>query len=1320
MSAEAANTASAPADVPASAAERLMQQHAAEEAHKATVEEVPDEDAPHPMPSAAPSLPISADPSRAHTPAPDATMSSKAAGKQPARENKLDTQSEELFPALGGPKAAAPAAQSLWSRKPAAVGKAPNGASNGLNVPVASNASSRASTPLSGIQTPGSARGQPQMSLPGRQSEQIVLDPSMIKRRDQLKKPVSEVLRDINKRSKAKVEMKSGPGGVLIFEGTGPTDAVRIALKDAASQICAGQNISMPIPASIRGRVVGKQGATIQAISKRTGARINISRQEAAEILEDDDMDQTVDVTIEGDPFAVQMAKQDIEKIVNEHTSSASTRLKHIPAEYYPFLAAPNNERLSALQQGRDLRMQIPEYKTFGQQAPQVPANRGPASFAPQAGYPIQLSGDRQAVADMKAELDRQVAELQRQLTMEQVEIERNRHQFVVGDMGSSINDFLAETGCSVIMPPDGHDADELIVVGPADRIDQAVDKIQDLAMRMSSSTADIVKPHATAPRGGQSHARDITRYLQRRKAIEQIERQHNVRIVPEESGSWQIFAADGKNALKARSDIMNLVSGHPPTRFSPLQVDPFFHEHIRSQAARQVRDQFGVHLIVPDEFDDSPALLVFEDRVPSPDYELPRKAPSAQEAQAYQRALQEAQQHILSLIGNQQQIVSRDVEAPIKFHDKIRRHVDRHHQSLPQDQIPAQVAYGGARQAPTAPKRAPQPTVNLRGPQDNVDALVQNLLAFIEQEKKDELERGFTLNFDFPQKFASHLIGRGGENINRLRDEFDVDIQMNEGNCEIKGPEAKANAAKKHILEVGKKLEDEATHHLNIPAQFHRDLIGPQGGQVNRLQDRYHVRVNFPRSKQAGNEDESGDATAGRRPNQGPNEVIIKGPSRGADACRDELLSLLQYVKDNSFTATVSVAQSQLPSLIGTGGREMEALRLDTGAIVDVPSAKEAPSADGRAEVKIKGSKQAVEAAKKVIEERAKAFDDTVTKNIEVERKHHRFIIGAGGSNLASLVEQAGGPSDARARARLARFPKTEAEGNTIRLEGPSTVVEKLSAAILALVADQESQTTEILEVKPDKHRLLIGRGGESRRQLEQQFGVTINVPRQSETGPARSQVKVAGQPENVEKAKAHILELTKEVEGETVQVPLKYHNAIADNGQFFRRLRSDHKVSVDHAGQRPPPRQSAPAPSRGSAGGDMPLITDDASSNANTHSFEAHSLHTSTEEGEIPWVLAGPSPEAISAARAKVDKALEEAKKQDTIGYLILPDPRAYRHVVGPGGAEINRIRKRTGTKIQVPRAQSEGEAIEIVGSKAGVEEARDIILEIVQNNN
>ena len=69
------------------------------------------------------------------------------------------------------------------------------------------------------------------------------------------------------------------------------------------------------------------------------------------------------------------------------------------------------------------------------------------------------------------------------------------------------------------------------------------------------------------------------------------------------------------------------------------------------------------------------------------------------------------------------------------------------------------------------------------------------------------------------------------------------------------------------------------------------------------------------------------------------------------------------------------------------------------------------------------------------------------------------------------------------------------------------------------------------------------------------------------------------------------------------------------------------------------------------------MPLITDDASANANTHSFESHSLHNSTEEGDIPWVLAGPSPEAISAARAKLDRYYPEG----------ISDEQRYSRVVG-----------------------------------------------------
>ena len=512
-----------------SAAERLMKEH---EDHHAYVEEAEDEDAPHPAPSAAPSLPVTNDPSRVATPSNnEPAMSTKAAGKQPVREEqittdgskpRLDTTSEDAFPALGAPKTQA--APTPWSRKPAAVAKAvgggtTNGTSNGK---AALNASSRTGTPASGMMTQSSTtpiQGGA-MQIPGRYKEAITLPYQMMTPRTQLKKPVAELLRDVNKRSKATITHRESPSG-LILEGIGPVDAVRVGLKEAANQLCADQKVQVPVPASIRGRIVGKQGATIQAISKRTGARINISRQEAAEILEDDDA--TIDVTIEGDPFAVQMAKQDIEKIVAEHTLTVNSKLKHIPAEYYPFLMAQENAGMNALrkQEGQALKMQVPQYHTWNQKAPpEAPANRQPVTFAPQANLPIQLSGDRQAVANARAEIERQVRELQRQLTLEQLAMERNRHQFIVGDMGTSLQDFLAETGCSVILPPDHDDSEMITIVGPPDRIEDATNKIYDLAAAMQSANADIGRQFANAPRGAQAHVRDMTRYLQRRDAL--------------------------------------------------------------------------------------------------------------------------------------------------------------------------------------------------------------------------------------------------------------------------------------------------------------------------------------------------------------------------------------------------------------------------------------------------------------------------------------------------------------------------------------------------------------------------------------------------------------------------------------------------------------------------------------------------------------------------------------------------------------------------------------------------------------------------------
>lgn len=211
---------------PISAAEKLLLAHT-EAPHHVTVEDEVDEDLNKPVGGSAAEGDYSWAPN----------MSTKAAGKQKETTRvALDTKNEDLFPALGAPKSKGNAqAAPQWN----VLASKTNGSTpSGVSAPASGNA-----TPTSSAK-----RGVPTVSLPGRSaaSEVIFLEPSHIMPRHQLKRPLPDIIKEINRRSRANISIAAQSDRRTRFEATGPQDAAQQALKELVQQI--GTTVSLHTP----------------------------------------------------------------------------------------------------------------------------------------------------------------------------------------------------------------------------------------------------------------------------------------------------------------------------------------------------------------------------------------------------------------------------------------------------------------------------------------------------------------------------------------------------------------------------------------------------------------------------------------------------------------------------------------------------------------------------------------------------------------------------------------------------------------------------------------------------------------------------------------------------------------------------------------------------------------------------------------------------------------------------------------------------------------------------------------------------------------
>lgn len=129
------------------------------------------------------------------------------------------------------------------------------------------------------------------------------------------------------------------------------------AARQLVNRLSKTVTIKLEAPVSTLGTLIGPKGATLKAITSATGCRIDIPKRDAsspapAPVADDDDesddegekAEETVEVTITGAEASALEAQAHLQSLIGHRTSTTTTKIKTIPAAFYPYIAARKAE----------------------------------------------------------------------------------------------------------------------------------------------------------------------------------------------------------------------------------------------------------------------------------------------------------------------------------------------------------------------------------------------------------------------------------------------------------------------------------------------------------------------------------------------------------------------------------------------------------------------------------------------------------------------------------------------------------------------------------------------------------------------------------------------------------------------------------------------------------------------------------------------------------------------------------------------------------------------------------------------------------------
>ncbi|XP_076653827.1 satellite-binding protein 1 Dp1 isoform X2 [Halictus rubicundus] len=911
--------------------------------------------------------------------------------------------------------------------------------------------------------------------------------------------------------------------------------------------------------------------------------------------------DQSDLITITGTKEGIEKAEHEIRVISDEQSRKAFERVS-VPKMYHPFIHGAHNENLTAMTAETGARINIP-----------------PASVQEDE---ITIAGEKEGVLAAKQKIEAIYRDMEKRCTTVSVEVPKSQHKYVIGPRGSTIAEILQVTGVSVEMPASDSPTGTITLRGPQEKLGQALDKVYEKA---NSVRTAVVKAPVW-----------IHKYIIGRKGVN-IKRitQEMPKVNVEFTGKEDKIKIEGppEEVEKAQNELQLMASDLiSKLTFTELKVDPRFYKHIIGKNGCNVnRVKEGTGVVINISENDGSNVIRIEGNV---------------------AGVMKAETELVEMVKKLENEKEKDVIIDHRYYpsiignkgDNIKEIRDKFNQV--QITIPGPGEKGDI--------------VKIRGPKEDVDKCHKYLMKLV----KELNENNYVLEVPIFKQFHKFVIGKGGVNIRKIREETQTKIDLPaEGEksdvITITGKKENVEKAKEMIQKIQNELANIVTDEIVIPPKFYNSLIGTGGKLIHSImEDCGGVAIKFP--------------TAESR----SDKVTIRGPKEDVEKAKQQLLELTNEKQLSSYSTEVRAKVQHHKFLIGKNGANIKKIRESTGARIIFPAEDD----QDKEVITIMGKKEAVEKAKAELEATIKEIDNITEGEIRIDPKHHRHFVARRGGVLHRIADECGGVQIS--------FPRAGVDSDRVILKGSHECIEAAKQRMREIVQELESMVTEECIIPQKHHRTVMGAKGRKVQQITSEYDVQIKFPDRDtygtckvpETIPACDIIRITGQPENVAAAKQALLDLvpiTIEVE-----VPFDLHRSIiGQKGRDVREL---------------------------------------------MYIYDVHIMLSPAEE-KLDYIKISGTPSCVeNAKQAILDKCKAlEAERQDralkSFELKLEVNPEYHPKIIGRKGAVINKIRSDHDVQINFPRkGDPEEHIITITGYEKNAYSARDDIMKIVNELN